>query len=97
MWVDAVNYCRSKGTAIIASAGNEHVRINKVNLTIGGRTLKGVGQVSSGMDGIASIAPGRRAGRQRPARTARGSGGRPRRDHGVVVQQRQRRARAGAA
>ncbi|MFZ0158776.1 MAG: S8 family serine peptidase [Kineosporiaceae bacterium] len=58
MWVDAVNYCRAKGTAIIASAGNEHVRINKVDLTIGGRALRGVGQVSAGNDGYMSIVPG---------------------------------------
>ncbi|MFN8082156.1 MAG: S8 family serine peptidase [Kineosporiaceae bacterium] len=58
MWADAVDYCRSKGTAIIASAGNEHVRINRVNLTVGGRALSGVGQVSAGFDGIQSIVPG---------------------------------------
>src|SRR3954469_5046074 len=58
MWVDAVNYCRAKGTAIFASAGNEHVRVNRVNLNIGGRSLTGVGQVDSGDEGIASILPG---------------------------------------
>jgi len=58
MWVDATNYCRSKGTAIFASAGNEHVRIHNVNMTIGGRALTGVGQVDAGNEGIISIIPG---------------------------------------
>jgi subtilisin family serine protease len=58
MWVDAVNYCRAKGTAIFASAGNDHVKINRVNLTIGGRALTGVGQVDGGNEGIASVFPG---------------------------------------
>jgi subtilisin family serine protease len=58
LWVDAVNYCRSKGTAILASAGNEHVRINRVNMTVGGRALIGVGQVDAGDEGIISIIPG---------------------------------------
>lgn len=58
LWVDAVNYCRRKGVAIFASAGNEHVRINRVNLTVGGVPLVGVGQVDSGPEGIASIIPG---------------------------------------
>jgi Subtilisin-like serine proteases len=58
MWVDATDYCLSKGTAIFASAGNEHVRINSVTMTIGGRTLTGVGQVDTGDEGILSIIPG---------------------------------------
>jgi subtilisin family serine protease len=58
LWVDAVNYCRSKGTAIFASAGNEHVRINRVNMQVGGISLTGVGLVDSGNEGIASILPG---------------------------------------
>jgi subtilisin family serine protease len=58
IWVDAVNYCRAKGTAIFASAGNEHVRINRVNMTVGGVPLTGVGQVDSGDEGIASVIPG---------------------------------------
>ena len=58
LWVDAVNYCRSKGTAIFASAGNNHVRINRVNLTIGGTLQVGIGQVDTGPDGVASIIPG---------------------------------------
>ena len=58
MWVDATNYCRSKGTAIFASAGNEHVRINRVNMTVGGVALNGVGRVDGGDQGIMSIIPG---------------------------------------
>lgn len=58
LWVDAVNYCRAKGTAIFASAGNEHVRIHRVNMTVGGVPLTGVGQVDSGNEGYASVVPG---------------------------------------
>jgi subtilisin family serine protease len=57
LWVDAVNYCRSKGTAILASAGNEHVLMNRVNMNVGGRALTGLGQVDSGNQGIETIAP----------------------------------------
>src|SRR6185369_6124126 len=39
LWVAGVNYCRAKGTAIFASAGNEHVRLNRVNMTVGGQAL----------------------------------------------------------
>ena len=58
LWVEAVNYCRSQGTAIFASAGNEHVRVNRVKLKVGGVSLNGVGQVDSGNEGVASIIPG---------------------------------------
>ncbi len=54
LWVAATNYCRSKGTAIFASAGNEHVRVNRVAWN----GLTGVGRVDEGNEGIASIAPG---------------------------------------
>ena len=58
-----VQYCRSKGTAILASAGNNHVRINRVNLTLqsasfGAVSFVGAGQVDAGNEGIASVAPG---------------------------------------
>jgi subtilisin family serine protease len=56
--VAGVNYCRAKGTAILASAGNEHVRINRVNMTVGGASLTGVGQVDKGNKGFASVIPG---------------------------------------
>jgi lantibiotic leader peptide-processing serine protease len=58
LWVEAVNYCRSKGTAIFASAGNNHVKVNRVNLTIGNTLQVGIGQVDTGPEGIASIVPG---------------------------------------
>ena len=58
MWVDATNYCRAKGTAIFASAGNEHVRINKLNMSVGGNALTGVGQVANTNEGIITIIPG---------------------------------------
>ncbi len=58
LWVAGVNYCRSKGTAIFASAGNEHVRVNRVDVTIGGVPLTGVGRVDAGNEGIASVIPG---------------------------------------
>jgi subtilisin family serine protease len=58
LWVDAVNYCHSKGTTVFASAGNDHVRINRVTLTIDQQTFAGVGQVDSGPEGYASVFPG---------------------------------------
>jgi subtilisin family serine protease len=58
LWVAGVNYCRAKGTAILASAGNEHVRINRVNMLVGGVSLAGVGQVDRGNEGIRTILPG---------------------------------------
>jgi len=58
LWVDAVNYCNAKGTAILASAGNDHVRINRVSMTIGGVALSNVGQVDTGPEGISSVIPG---------------------------------------
>jgi subtilisin family serine protease len=58
VWVDAVNYCRAKGVAIFAAAGNEHVRVHRVNVTVGGRALTGVGRVDSGDEGVVSIIPG---------------------------------------
>ena len=54
LWVAATNYCRSKGTAIFASAGNEHVRVNRVTWN----GLDGVGRVDTGPEGVASIVPG---------------------------------------
>src|SRR3954451_18761173 len=57
LWADAVQYCRGQGTAILASAGNEHVRVNRVDRTVGTRPLAGVGQVDTGDDGIASVIP----------------------------------------
>lgn len=58
LWADAVNYCRSRGTAIVASAGNEHVRIDQTNITVAGRRFSGAGQVSTGPKGIGTVYPG---------------------------------------
>jgi len=55
---DAVSYCRSRGVAVFGAAGNAHVRVDSVNMTVGGRSLQGVGRVSLGADGIASVTPG---------------------------------------
>jgi subtilisin family serine protease len=58
LWVDAVNYCRGRGTTIVAAAGNDHVRIDRANMTVGGRALSGVGVVAGGSDGFGLIGPG---------------------------------------
>lgn len=58
LWLDATNYCRSKGTAILASAGNDHVRINRVSMSVGGRALSNVGRVDTGSEGYSSVIPG---------------------------------------
>jgi hypothetical protein len=55
---DAVQYCRARGVTIFAAAGNEHVRVDRVTMNVGGRTLSGVGRVSTGPDGIATTSPG---------------------------------------
>jgi lantibiotic leader peptide-processing serine protease len=51
LWKDAVDYCRAKGTAIVASAGNEHVRNLRKTVTLTGysgtRTIAGAGVVST--------------------------------------------------
>jgi hypothetical protein len=57
LWVDAVSYCRAKGTVVVAAAGNDHVRIDRTDMTVGGRALSGLGIVSSGGDGIALTGP----------------------------------------
>jgi subtilisin family serine protease len=58
LWVAATNYCRAKGTAIFASAGNEHVRINRTSMVVGGVPLIGLGVVDSGPQGIGTALPG---------------------------------------
>ena len=55
---DVVQYCRARGATIFAAAGNEHVRVDHVTMSVGGRTLSGVGRVSNGPDGIATTPPG---------------------------------------
>src|SRR5205814_1369731 len=47
LWTDAAQYCRDHGAAVFAAAGNEHVRVNRVAMTLGGRALGGVGRVST--------------------------------------------------
>lgn len=58
LFTDAVAYCRSKGVAVFAAAGNEHVRVDRVNLRLDGRRLEGAGRVSLGAEGIATASPG---------------------------------------
>jgi subtilisin family serine protease len=55
LWMDAVDYCREQGTAIVASAGNEHVR----NLEQNGVELVGTGEtrVADGV-GVVSTTEG---------------------------------------
>src|SRR5215217_1281957 len=51
LWQDGVDYCRAKGTAIVASAGNEHVRNLRKTVTLAGlsgtRRISGAGLVST--------------------------------------------------
>lgn len=62
LWKDAVDYCRAKGTAIIASAGNEHVNEQKRTVTLTGysgtRTISGAGVVSSAINEGVNAFPG---------------------------------------
>jgi lantibiotic leader peptide-processing serine protease len=58
LFADAVQYCRARGVTIFAAAGNEHVRVDRVAATVGGRSLTGVGRVSTGPEGIATVFPG---------------------------------------
>ena len=58
LFTDAVDYCRRHGVPVLAAAGNEHVRVDRVAMTIDGRHLEDVGQVSTGAQGIAMTPPG---------------------------------------
>ena len=58
LFTDAVDYCREHGVPVFAAAGNQHVRVDRVALTLGGRQLQGVGRVSTGAEGIATVTPG---------------------------------------
>ena len=58
LFTDAVNYCLSRGVPVFAAAGNAHVRVDRVDLTLEGRQLQDVGQVSLGPEGIATVTPG---------------------------------------
>jgi subtilisin family serine protease len=58
LFTDAVDYCLSRGVPVFAAAGNQHVRVDRVALTLGGRQLEDVGRVSNGNEGIATVSPG---------------------------------------
>ena len=58
LFTDAVDYCLARGIPVFAAAGNEHVRVDRVDLELGGRTLEGAGQVSLGAGGIGTASPG---------------------------------------
>jgi subtilisin family serine protease len=58
LFTDAVDYCLRHGVPVFASAGNAHVRIDRVSANIGGRQLDNVGVVSDGPEGIATVSPG---------------------------------------
>jgi subtilisin family serine protease len=55
---DAVSYCRAHGVAVFGAAGNEHVRVDRVDLELAGRTLEGAGRVTLGSEGFATASPG---------------------------------------
>jgi hypothetical protein len=57
-WADAIKYCHARGTTIVAAAGNEHVNLERSNITIAGRTFIGAGRVDSGSKGIGTVYPG---------------------------------------
>jgi subtilisin family serine protease len=54
LWVDAVDFCVQHGVAVIAAAGNNHVRVDRADMNVGGRDLVGVGRVSEGSEGYTS-------------------------------------------
>jgi subtilisin family serine protease len=58
LWQDAVDYCRAKGTAIVASAGNEHVRNLRQTFTLKGRRIVGGGVVSTADNECVNALPG---------------------------------------
>jgi hypothetical protein len=58
LWADAVNYCRARGTTIVAAAGNEHVSVDSADLSVAGRGFVGAGQVASDSNGIGTVYPG---------------------------------------
>ncbi len=57
-WADAVRYCRARGTTIVAAAGNEHVRLDRNDVTVAGQVFNGAGQVASDSAGIGTVYPG---------------------------------------
>jgi subtilisin family serine protease len=58
LFTDGVDYCHSNGVAVFGAAGNQHVRVDRASMDIGGRQLEDVGRVSLGSEGIATASPG---------------------------------------
>jgi subtilisin family serine protease len=58
LFTDAVDYCLENGVAVFGAAGNQHVRVDRASLELGGRQLEDVGRVSFGSEGIATASPG---------------------------------------
>jgi subtilisin family serine protease len=58
LFTDAVDYCLANGVAVFGAAGNQHVRVDRVSMDVGGRQLEDVGRVSFGSEGIATASPG---------------------------------------
>ena len=90
LWVAAMNYCRAKGTAIFASAGNEHVRINRVNMTVGGAASPASVRSTAGNEGIASVIPADTVADSDLRGLLETPAGVPGVDHGLGDQQRDR-------
>jgi subtilisin family serine protease len=51
LWTDAVDYCLRRGVGVVAAGGNDHVRVDRADVTVGGRALQGVGRVSPTAEG----------------------------------------------
>ena len=94
LFTDAVNYCLSRGVPVFAAAGNAHVRVDRVTMTLGGRRLEGVGQVSTGAGGIATALPVATRSTTTTCAAGSSSGRDPRRDDGLGHRQRDRAAPA---
>src|SRR5215212_5035000 len=62
LWKDAVDYCRARGTAIVASAGNDHIRNLRRTVTLTGlsgtRTIAGAGVISTSRNEGINAFPG---------------------------------------
>jgi lantibiotic leader peptide-processing serine protease len=58
LFTDAVDFCRTRGVPVFAAAGNQHVRVDRVDLTLDGRSLEGAGRVTTGSESIATVSPG---------------------------------------
>ena len=58
LWADAVKYCHSRGTTIVAAAGNEHVSLERSNVKVADQKFVGAGRVATGSKGIGTVYPG---------------------------------------